>query len=75
MKNTPLRDWSTASYSSIDGRAAKSSEGPQRRYSADGENWSVDAQFPKAAGCNGAPAVNSLSKCGSADPGRRKWAR
>jgi hypothetical protein len=76
---TPLRDWSMASYSAKDGRAAKSSEPAARSYSAGGvvEGWSVSSQVNEARnpGQNGAPGAASMSKNNSGDPGRVKFSR
>ena len=76
---TPLRDWSMASYSPTTGRAAKSSEPAGTSYSAGGvvEGWSVSSQVGETRnpGQNGAPGAASLSKSGSGDPGRVRFAR
>lgn len=62
MKNVPLRDWASASYSALDGRAAKSSEGPRERYGADGEVWSVNAQLPVGQAAKGTPSLKELDR-------------
>jgi hypothetical protein len=55
--NVPLRDWASASYDPKTGRAAKSSEAPSGKQSADGESWSNSDQVNagRAGGANGAP--------------------
>jgi hypothetical protein len=60
--NTPLRDWNSASYDPKTGRAAKSSEAPAGKQSADGESWSNSDQVKAghAAGQNGAPGCGWL---------------
>jgi hypothetical protein len=62
-KGVPLRQRASASYSPTDGRAAKSSEGPQDSYSADGERWSVSRQIG-ADGALGKPSGHGTSSLG-----------
>ena len=64
MKNVPLRQWASESYDPMTGRAAKSSELPQARQSADGESWTNSSQVNAglAAGQNGAPSFGWCDK-------------
>jgi hypothetical protein len=58
-----LRNWSTASYSAQDGRAAKSTEGPEKKsFDADGESWSVNAQMPKGQPGKGSPSWSEIDQ-------------
>jgi hypothetical protein len=71
-----MRQWSAPSYSQRDGRAASSvnDEGGSQEWShaRDVTDHVSDAIRP---GVNGAPGTSAMSKSGSGDPGRRKWAR
>jgi hypothetical protein len=64
MKNVPLRSWASESYSPTTGRAAKSTEGPQARQSADSETWTNSSQRDagRSSGQNGAPGFGWCDK-------------
>jgi hypothetical protein len=54
MKNVPLRDWNSKSYSNS-GRQAKSTEPPQERQSAEGESWVNTDNIRQASGVPSGP--------------------
>jgi hypothetical protein len=73
-KGVPLRQWASASFDPMSGRAAKSSEAPAARQSADGEVWNNSSQRDAGltAGENGAPGFGWCDQNRSCRTGRHK---
>lgn len=71
-KGVPLRDWNSASYDPMTGRAAKSTEAAMsgQQMSAEGLSWSVSDQLK--AGANGTPSGHGTSMLSWAEIDRNR---